>query len=97
MVTLIGSHGVTDMDAFEAAVKAARESGESAGMIEKMGVLETHSYRQVDRSGVVVTHKFNDLESAQNYKNFMESAETQARLKQMGGILPVALWLVEEM
>ena len=97
MITLIGLHGVTDMDAFNEAARAARESGELTGMQQKMGVVETSSYRQVDGSGVVVTHKFNDLETAQNYKNMMESAELQARLEQMGGILPATFWLVEEM
>jgi hypothetical protein len=97
MITLIGSHGVTDIEAFEAALKASRESGESAGILQKMGVVKTHSYRQVDGSGVVVIHKFNDLETAQNYKILMETAETQARLEQMGSILPASFWIVEEM
>jgi hypothetical protein len=53
-------------------------------------------YRMVDGSGVIVTHKFNDLETAQAYKNMMESAEMQAGLEQMGAKLPLTIWIAEE-
>jgi hypothetical protein len=95
--TRIGSHGVTDIGAFEAAVKASRESGESTALLQKMGVVESSYYHQVDGSVVVVTHTFNELETAHNYRSMMESPEIQQRLERMGGILPVTFWLVEEM
>ena len=54
-------------------------------------------YRMVDGSGVIVTHKFNDLETARAYKNMMESAEMQAGLEKMGAKLPLTIWIVEEL
>jgi hypothetical protein len=53
-------------------------------------------YRMVDGSGVIVTHKFNDLETAQAYKNMMESAEMQAGLEQMGAKPPLTIRIAEE-
>jgi hypothetical protein len=54
-------------------------------------------YRMVDGSGVIVTHNFNDVESAEKYKNMMESAEVRAQLEQMGATLPATIWIAEEL
>ncbi len=53
-------------------------------------------YRTVDSSGVIVAHKFNDLETAQKYANMMQSPEGLAMVKQMGAKLPLTIWLAEE-
>jgi hypothetical protein len=93
MITLFGQHGVTDFEAWKRGGEEFREGDFN----EQWGIVETSMYRTVDSSGVIVTHDFNDLESAQYYKNMMESAETQARLDQMGAKLPLTIWLAEKM
>jgi len=96
MIMLVGLHGVRDWSAFEAMAKQARESGEFADNDQRMGIVETKSYRRVDGSGIVVTHVFKNLESAQAYKMQMESAETQERMGAAGAILPIEFSLIEE-
>jgi hypothetical protein len=91
----MGSHGVRDSSAFEAVAKHAREAGEFADHDQRIGLLETKTYRPVDGNGVVVAHVFKDLESAQAHKMQMESAETQERMEAAGAIMPIELSLVE--
>jgi hypothetical protein len=52
--------------------------------------------RMADGNGVIVTHKFNDLETAQKYKKMMESAESKTMLEQVGAKLPLTIWIAEE-
>jgi hypothetical protein len=94
MITLFGQHGVADYDAWKQAAGAM--SGDS-DRNAKWGIVESSMYRMVDGSGVIVTHNFNDVESAEKYKNMMESAEVRAQLEQMGATLPATIWIAEEL
>ena len=93
MITLFGQHGVTDFEAWKRGAEAARSDPDRSA---QWGLGESSMYRMVDGSGVIVTHKFNDLETAQAYKKMMESAEMQAGLEQMGAKLPLTIWIAEE-
>jgi hypothetical protein len=57
---------------------------------------KTKSHRQVDGDGVIVVHKFKDLAAAQKHQRLLPAAETQAPLEQTGVILPMTIWLAEE-
>jgi signal recognition particle GTPase len=94
MITLFGQHGVKD---FEAWKRGAEANMSNQDRNAQMGIVESSMYRMADGSGVIVTHKFNDLETAQNYKKFMESAESKTMLEQMGAKLPLTIWIAEEM
>jgi hypothetical protein len=93
MITLFGQHGVAD---FEAWKRGAEANMGDPDRNAQFGIVESSMYRTVDGSGVIVTHKFNDLEAAQAYKKMMESAETRAMLEQMGAKLPLTVWIAEE-
>jgi signal recognition particle GTPase len=95
MVTLIARHSVQDFKAWK---RVADAGGSDSERIAQWGIGESHMYRTADGSGVIVTHEFNDLESAQAYKKMMESAEGKAMLKQTGAKLPLTLtiWIGEE-
>ena len=96
MITFFIRHGVTDFDTWKSSVAAAMESTPPE-TLQEMGMVETKFHRQVDGSGVIVVHKFKDLEAARKHKNMLEAAETQAHLEQTGVILPMTIWLAEEL
>jgi signal recognition particle GTPase len=94
MITLFGQHGVKD---FEAWKRGAEENMSNSERNAQWGIVESSVYRMVDGSGAIVSHKFNNLEAAQNYKKMMESAESKAMLEQMGAKLPLTIWIAEEL
>lgn len=95
MITFFIRHGVTDFDTWKSSVDASL-AATPAEARQEMGMVETRFYRQVDGSGVIVVHKFKDLASAQKHKAMLEAAETQAHLEQTGVVLPMTIWLAEE-
>ena len=92
MITLFAQHGVSDFEAWKRGADAARSNSDRSA---QFGIVESSMYRMVDGSGVIVTHKFNDIEAAQKYKQTMESEETKSRLEQMGASLPITIWLAK--
>jgi hypothetical protein len=94
MITLFGQHAVTDYDAWLSAAKANLSNSDRNAQNGIVGT--SKAYRTVDGSGVVVVHKFNDLDAAQKYANMMQSAESYAMLEQVGGKLPLTIWITEE-
>jgi hypothetical protein len=93
MITLFGQHGVTDFEAWKRGAEAAMNDPDRNA---QWGIVESSAYRSVDGNGVIVTHKFNNVEAAQAYKKMTESAEAKAMLEQIGAKLPVTIWIAEE-
>jgi hypothetical protein len=93
MVMLVGKHSVKD---FEAWKKAAMANMSSADRNKEFGILDSAMYRTLD-GGVLVTHKFNDVEAAKKYKAAMESAEMRAQLEPIGVVYPMTIWIAEEL
>ena len=89
MITFFGHHEVAD---FEAWLNAGRAHEHE----EPPAYVETRVYRTVDGKSAIVTHTFNDLEAAQQFKAMAESAEFQAAVEQMGAKMPFTIWLAEE-
>ena len=94
MITLFGQHGVADYDAWK---RAADAMTSDADRNAQWGIVDSGAYRTVDGSGVIVTHNFNDVESAEKYKKMMKSAEVGVQLEQMGAKLPLTIWITEKL
>ncbi|OGO21538.1 MAG: hypothetical protein A2Y54_10255 [Chloroflexi bacterium RBG_16_51_16] len=94
MITLFGQHGVANVEAWK---RTAKENINNPDRNAQWGIVESSIYFMVDGSGVIVAHKFNNLEAAQKYKKMMESAESKAMLEKIGGKLPFTFSLAEEL
>jgi hypothetical protein len=93
MVILIGSHGVSD---YEAWVDLGKKSMRDSERRAQFGIVESHAYRTDDGNTAIVIHTFNTLEEAQKYKAMMDTPEGHARLEQNGGAPPFTFWIAEE-
>ncbi len=93
LITLFGQHGVKD---FEAWLSGGKQMMSDSNLMAQLGIVGTSIYRTVDKSEVLVAHKFNNLDDAIKYKNNLESADFHSILKQIGGIPPARLWIMEE-
>ena len=89
MITFFGHQAVADFDAWLEAGRKHQHDGTPP-------YVESHVYRTADGKGAIVTHTFNDWESARQFLAMAESAEFQAMIEQMGGIRPFTFWLAEE-
>lgn len=93
MYTFIAHHSVAD---FEKWINWGREGAANTEMLAEMGIVESHVYRTVDGTGVVVIHHFDTLEAADKFMAMAQSAEHYTRVEEMGGGPPFSQWLAEE-
>ena len=93
MVILIGSHGLSDFDAW---VDLGKKSMADPDRRKQFGITESHVYRTADGDRGIVIHQFNTLEQAQQYQAMMDTPEGHARLEQNGATPPYAFWIAEE-
>ena len=92
MFTLFAQFAVEDFDAWKRAIVDVVDES----YLKEAGIVEASIHRQVDASEVIIIHKFKDLETARKFMNRSEMEETQKRYQQMGIILPITLWLGED-
>ena len=95
MVKLFAHHEVADWEVWLGA--ARKFAADTAGNAQR-GMIEgtTKMYRTADGSAAIVVHTFKDLQSAQHHATMLASAEGQAMLENLGGKLPVTIWIAEE-
>jgi hypothetical protein len=90
MITLFAQHEVKDYDKWKRGYDA------SAEMIKEYGVIEETVHRDLDRTGVIVTHKFKDQDAARAFLQVFGSDEMSKQLQEMGVLQPVTMWLGED-
>lgn len=88
MAILFGSHEVSDLNKFMAAIKeggppAEGEQGEKV-------------YRTIDGSRVVVAVTFDTVENAEKHRAVLESPEMRPMAESIGIVYPMTIWIVEE-
>ena len=93
MITMIAQHAVKD---YEAWISAGREAMNNPERNAQSGIVGSKVYRTADGNGVIVMHTFNNLESVQKYEKMMQSPDGHAMVEQIGGKLPITIWLAEE-
>lgn len=91
MITLFGSHDVSDYEKW----KSFFDTFTGQSEVER-GIQETKVYRTVDGSRVVVTHTFNNMEDVDKHLAMMTDPEGQEMAKQNGVVFPVTMWTTEE-
>ncbi len=92
MFTLLAQFAVEDFDAWKRAI----DSVDPQSTLKEYGMVKASIHRQVDASEVLIIHTFKDLETARKFMNSSQMEDTQKRYQQMGIILPVTLWLGED-
>ena len=94
MITLIAHHAVKDYNAWISGAKQAM--GANSERSAQFGIQGSKVYRTADGSGVIITHRFKDVEAAQAYEKVMQSPEGHAMVEKMGAKLPITIWIAEE-
>ncbi len=91
MITLFGSHDVSDYEKWKSFFDMFVGQAEVDHAIQ-----ETKVYRTVDGGRVVVTHTFNSKEDVDKHLAMMADPEGQEMAKQNGVVFPVTMWAAEE-
>ncbi len=94
MITMIAHHAVADVEAWLSGAKECMQKNSERSV--QYGIVESKVYQEADGSGVIVMHTFNNVGDAQAYEKVMQSPEGHAMVENMGGKLPITIWLAEE-
>lgn len=91
MITMFGSHEVTDYEKWKAFFDQGISQAE-----DNHGIQETKVYRTGDSSRVVVTHTFTKMADVEKHLAMMGDPAGHEMAKQSGVVFPVTIWVTEE-